>query len=206
MTILRWVLFMPLAFAVQAIVVLVLGLVFSFVGINNQIFSDSLSAFVGSFLLVFLAGYFAPAKRIKTSEVVFLVIVSLDILNLIANLFGLYSYVGLDTPNKLIPVLGILASLYAVTIFPSFAIQESTIDRLMGRIAGLGGITIGIGITTLVLGIIVKIITTNKETIFIASVVLVIGIITWAYPFVRLMLWKRRAQKYISEMKLNKQH
>jgi hypothetical protein len=201
--VLMWILFFPLAFATQAIVIIILDLIFTAISINNQVFYDSLNAFVGAFLLVFCSGLFAPVNRIKVSNIIFVIFAVFDILNFIAIVSNLYQSAGMQAPEVIVPILSIFGGLYALTTVPAFVIKGITYDQLLGKIAGLGGMTTGIGVVTLVIGIIVRFILKNPSTLFIGEVLSGLGLITWAIPYLVSFSGMIRANILIEKMRQN---
>lgn len=190
--VLGWLLFLPSAFGLQAVGSLALGLLFIGIGLKNQVFLDGVSAFVGNFLFTFCAGYFAPSKRIKITEIVFLITGFFAILSLILGLLGVYTSAQMPTPNSIIPVLQIFGSMYAVVLFPPLITPHTTLDILWRKIAGLGGGTTFLGGIILIIGIVIGIIAKTWGVVFIGLIILVIGVITWLFPYIHLFLRMRK--------------
>ncbi|HUD18943.1 MAG TPA: hypothetical protein VMR81_00670 [Patescibacteria group bacterium] len=200
MKIFKWILFLPAAFCIQAIVSILFGLIFYGIGLKNQVLFDSINAFVGAFLFVFFAGYLAPSKKTKVAEIIFWIEISLAILNLVLGFLGVYTFVKMETPNSIIPVLQVLGALYAVTLVPILTTQGARLDQLWIAIAGLGGLIMFIGGAISILGIIIGLFSNHWMTLSVGAIVLGMGIITWLYPDIHLFLRVRRANKIIKKM------
>ena len=196
-SVLGWILFLPAAFGVQAVISLSLGILFIGIGFRNQVFLDSVSAFVGTLFFTVLVGYFAPSKKIRVSEVVFWIISILAVLSFILGLLGVYTFVDMETPHGIIPVLQILGAFYAVVLVPPLTIQGTTYDRLMGKIAGMGGGVTGLGGVVSALGLALGIIVSNWTTLVVGTVILGLGIVTWLIPWIWLYFITVRARKIV---------
>lgn len=200
MKIFKWILFLPAAFCIQAIVSLLLGMLFIGIGLKNQVFLDGMSAFVGTLLFVFFAGYLAPSKKLKVTEIIFWVTIVFAVLSLVLGFFGVYTFVKMTTPNTIVPVMQIIGALYAIALVPSFFTKGATLDKLWAEIAGLGGAITFIGGAISILGLILGLIIKNWSTLSIGTIVLGMGIITWLYPYIHLYLGARRVKRIIKEM------
>lgn len=198
--VLGWLLFLPLAFGIQAIISLLFGFFFIGIGLKNQLFLDGVNSFVGNFVFILSVGYLSPSNKIKTTEIIFWISLSLSILSLLLGILNVYSIVGMETPNAILPILQILGSLYAVTLVPIFITKGASLDNLLGKIAGLGGMTTGVGVVISILGLIIGYLIKNWTTLFVGSVIFSIGVITWIIPYLWLTIVfniaKRKIKKY----------
>lgn len=202
--ILSWMLFLPAAFSIQAVVSLFLGLLLIGIGLSNQIFLDGVSAFIGMLLFTFFAGYFAPSNKIKVGGIIFWIVTGVAILSFILGILGVYTFVEMATPHTIIPVLQILGAFYAIVLLPPFLIQDNNYDRLMGKVAGIGGGITGLGGVVSALGLVLGIIVSNWTTLVVGTVILGLGIVTWLIPWTWLYFITVRARRVLKNYERQK--
>lgn len=196
--ILNWLLFLPVAFGLQAIFIVLLSSLFVLVGLNSQLFLDSVSAFLGTFLIILLSSYFAPSNKIKVGEVLCWIFLSLSIIGTLLIVFNIYSLVNMEKPNIIVPILQMTGTIYAGTFFPYLILKKYSYDTFLGKIAGLGGGTTFLGGLIIFIGFILKLFTNRWETFDAGKVVISLGIITWAYPWIILYISTKKAIKEIN--------
>lgn len=183
-SIFRWIIFLPAAFLIVVIVNLLLGLILVAVGLQNQIFLNGITSFVGGFLLVFFAGIFAPSKRIKISKIIFGIVVLLAVFSFIFAIFGVEVFAERVMPDRLsIPVFQILGALYAVFLVPSFVIRGTTLEQFWREIIALSTIVIIFGGILSIVGLITGIFAQAWTTFFLGVIVLSLGVLTWLFPY-----------------------
>lgn len=197
---LRWITLLPFSFLIMILINLFLGIILISIGLNNQIFLDSVSAFVGIFSLTFFTGYFAPAHKIKTTKIVSLAVIILAILSLILGIVGVFTLVKMETPNSIVPILQILGATYAETLIPYFTIKTISPDQLWPKLAGLGAVLTFLGITTSAIGLILGLINVGWTLFSIGIVILGFGFTTWLYPYIHLLLRMLILEKKLSSI------
>lgn len=77
--------------------------------------------------------------------------------------------------------------------------KESSTDAFLGKVAGYGGVTTGIGILVMILGLVLWLIGTGSFVLNLGLVILIMGIIIWAIPYVYLYFGVKRAERLGNE-------
>lgn len=199
--ILRWTLFLPMALLIAIIGNLLLGLILIGVGFGNQVFLDGVSAFVGSFLFVFSAGFFAPFKRTKVIGILFGIIVFLAILSFILAILGADVFVERVMPSRLsVPVLQILGALYAMFLIPPLTARGTILEQLWKEIVALGVTVMIFGGILLIAGLIIGIIVQTWTTLFVGIIVLGMGLVTELLPYIHLFWGVQKGKKMASHL------
>jgi len=130
MRVLRWLMVVPVAVLASMLGSLVGGIAFTIFG--SQSLMDAGSAFVGSLVLVFVAGLIAPSRRTKTALVFLCIIVVLALLSFVLSVAtNIEEFADRPALDKLlIPLAQILGGFCAIflflfTIMPGAALKES---------------------------------------------------------------------------------
>lgn len=117
MTIIRWILMIPVATLSMMVGSLIGGIVLGIFG--NQLAMDTASAFLGIFAFLFTAGLIAPTKR-RGTTLIFLIIISvLGLIQITVSLVTGFELMNDITPLRqiLIPLAQLLGALISKSIF-----------------------------------------------------------------------------------------
>lgn len=193
MRLIRWVLLLPGAILVGMIGSLVGGIVAMPFG---QSAMNTSSAFLGTFAFVCAVGIIAPSHRRKVMLVAVSLICLLALSSFVLSVFTtVEEFSGIPTKEKaLIPIAQLLGSLYALFILPPLVTQGSTLERLWREVIALGTVVGMFGALVAFIGLILGLLGRGWIGFSIGIGVLLLGVLTWLFPFVHLTLRVNRAE------------
>lgn len=196
----RWIFMVPVALVAAMLGSFTGGLALSVFG--NQLTMDAASAFLGSFMLVFAAGFVAPSKRGRTTLVFLCIIAVLTLLSLIAAIVTDFEGLGDQPPLRkvLIPVSQILGALYAAFILPPLATPGTLLEQLWKEISSLGAVVILFGVIASVAGLLARVFAGTWAGLTTGMGIIVLGIATWFFPFIHLLFRMRRIPAAMEEI------
>ena len=192
MRFLRWVLLLPGAILGGMVGSLVGGIAASLFG---QAASDTGSAFLGTFAFVCAAGLIAPSHRTRVTMGAASLVAVLAFLSFALSTFtAVEPFATLSAREKLLtPVGQFLGALYALFILPPLVTPGSTLERLWREIVTLGTLVAMFGAVVAAIGVAVALLGRDSIGLGVGLGVLLLGAVTWLFPFAHLRLRVNRA-------------
>jgi len=198
MRLLRWVLLLPGA--------ILLDMVGSFTGgiaaiLFGQAAVDTGGAFVGSFAFVFAAGLIAPSHRQKVGLAAASLVTLLALGSFALSVFTTVEAFSQLSPREriLTPVAQFLGALYALFIFPPLVTPETTLERLWREIVTLGYLVATFGAALAAVGVVIGLFGRGWLGLRAGLGVMILGAITWLFPFVHVTLRVKKARAVMEE-------
>ena len=188
----RWVLLLPGAILGGMVGSLVGGIAASLFG---QAASDTGSAFFGTFAFVCAAGMIAPSQRTRVIMGAASLVAVLAFLSFALSTFtAVEEFATLSAREKILtPVGQFLGGLYALFILPPLVTPGSTLERLWREIVTLGTLVAMFGAVVAAIGVAVALLGRGSIGLGVGLGVLLLGAVTWLFPFAHLRLRVNRA-------------
>lgn len=190
----RWLLFLPAAVIAGVVGSVAGGVVASPLG---QTAADTGSAFVGPFAFIFTAGFVAPAARQKIGLGAAVLVGLLAIGTFVLSTFtSIEEFAALPQHAKILtPVAQVLAALFSVFVLPPFVVAGSTLEHLWRELLGLGVAVALFGAALVTVGVITGLTDHGWFVLKIGGGVLLLGALTWKFPFAHATLRVSKLQK-----------
>jgi len=196
MRLLRWVLLLP-----GAVICGMLGSLAG--GITASVFGqsavDTTGAFVGTFAFVFATGMIAPARGREVSVGAAALATAVAFVTFALSMFTtVEAFSQLSVRGKVLtPVAQLLGALYALFLLPPLVTARSTLERLWREIVALGTVVATFGAIVVLVGTVIGLLGRGWIGLTVGLGVVLLGSVTWLFPFLHLTLRVSKAQSTI---------
>lgn len=190
MTVLRWVLIVPVAIISLMIGSLAGGTIFSLWGLLGQGVADTGSAFAGSFAFVFACGLIAPSHKRTIGLVAasFICILAFGTV-ILSNFTNIEEFVRLSARERVVsPVAQVLGTLYAIFIGLPFLSAETVLDDLWRETRALGLLVFSFGVLLTIVGFGFALTRYGWLGVETGIGVVLVSVVTWISPFIHLSI------------------
>lgn len=198
MRVLRWLLLAPGAILAGIVGSLAGGIAASVFG---QAAADTGSAFVGTFAFVFAACLISPSRRQRIGLVSASLVALLALGTVILSTITTVEEFSRLSPRERVvtPVAQILGAIYALFIGLPVLTPGTTLEGLWREVVSLGSVVAMLGVLLAIVGAGAGVAGLGWLGLKVGLSVVLLGGITWVFPFMQMSFRARRARAVMEE-------